>query len=306
MPLRNGVLRNGGSRAPPERGSSNSVSSTAIRRFWGKDYTLNIISFSYCDWLSRPLHEHPRMTPKTKDSVSKTIVVELSAMRSGSTLLKALMSAAPDISSLPEIDFQKYQSSNATQEISALCDERIIVLKRPAWFNETRSYPLLPKANNVKCLILARDVHTNVVSLRKMVFRKAEPFIPKFIDRWMARKYWAGVYGRLLERFPDDGEMNFWIRYEDLVQDPIRWTEKLFAFLGSERSEGVDSYPKPKDYDWKWGTDDGGDKIKSLKVVPNKAPQRALEILDRVKNLPDVASVRSKLGYDQEADEKLT
>jgi len=131
-----------------------------------------------------------------------------------------------------------------------------------------------------------------------MAFRKAESFIPNFVDRWMARKYWANVYGSLLERFPDDGESNFWIRYEDLVQDPIQWTGKLFAFLGSERTEGVDSYPPPKDYDWKWGTDDGGDKIKGLKVVPLKVPQSSLDILDRVKDIPEVAAVRAKLGYE--------
>ena len=254
--------------------------------------------FSYCDLLPRALHIQCVMTTRANNNATKTIAVELSTMRSGSTLLKALMSAAPDISSLPEIDFQKFQSANAVQEISALCDERIVVLKRPAWFNETKSYPRLPNAENVKRLILTRDVHTNVASLRKMVFRKTEPFIPKFIDQWIARKYWAGVYDSLFERFPDDGRMNFWIRYEDLVQDPIRWTEKLFAFLGSERSEGVDSYPKPNDFDWKWGTDDGGDKIKSLKVVPSKIPQSSLDILDRVKGLPEVANVRSKLGYE--------
>jgi len=237
------------------------------------------------------------MTTQDKDSVTKTIAVELSTMRSGSTLLKALMSAATDISSLPEIDFQKFRSPDAVDQISALCQERIIVLKRPAWFNETRTYPKLPNVAKAKRLILARDVHTNVASLRKMTFRKAEPIIPKFVDRWMARKYWAGVYGSLLDQFPDDGVNTIWIRYEDLCADPIKWTEKLFAFLGSEHTEGVDSYPKPKDYDWKWGTDDGGEKIKSLKVVPSKVPQSSLDILECVKTIPEVAHVRSKLGY---------
>ena len=39
-------------------------------------------------------------------------------MRSGSTLLKALMAAAPDISSLPETNFQKFQSADAKAKIS--------------------------------------------------------------------------------------------------------------------------------------------------------------------------------------------
>ena len=45
------------------------------------------------------------------------------------------------------------------------------------------------------------------------------------------------------------------------------------------------------------GTDDGGDKIKSLKVQPNKIPQSSLDILERVKDLPKVSTVRERLGY---------
>jgi len=237
------------------------------------------------------------MTPPPEVPSEKTIALELSIMRSGSTLLKALMAAAPDISSLPETDFQKFQSDDAASKIAALCEERIVVLKRPAWFNETKSYPKLPNADGVKRVILARDVHTSTASLRKMAFRKAEPIIPQFVDRWLANGYWASVYANLLDRFPDDGSTNFWIRYEDLVQDPIQWTGKLFKFLGSERTEGIDSYPPPSGYDWKWGSDDGGDKIKSLKVQAPKVPQSSIEILERVKELPRVSEVRAQLGY---------
>ena len=237
------------------------------------------------------------MTASRAEIPAKTIALELSIMRSGSTLLKALMSAAPDISSLPETNFQRFQSDNAEAEIAGLCPERIVVLKRPAWFNESRSYPRLPNAPDAKRIILARDVHTSVASLRKMAFRKLESIIPKRVDNWLANGYWASVYANLLERFPDDGNRNIWIRYEDLVVDPIQWTGKLFRFLGSERSEGTDSYPPPEGYDWKWGTDDGGDKIKSLKVQAPKVPQSSLEILERVRDLPRVADVRQRLNY---------
>lgn len=237
------------------------------------------------------------MTHPSEAIAKKTIALELSVMRSGSTLLKALMSAAPDISSLPETNFQKFQSDNAEEEVSSLSKERIIVLKRPAWFNEIDSYPRLPNVANSKRIILARDVHTTTASLRTMAFRKAEPLIPKRADNWLANSYWANVYLNLQRRFPDDGISNFWIRYEDLVKEPIQWTGKLFRFLGSERSEGTDSYPPPSGYDWKWGTDDGGDKIKSLTVQAPRIPQSSLDILERVKDLPNVKQAREKLGY---------
>ncbi len=232
------------------------------------------------------------------DPSDRTIVIELSAMRSGSTLLKALMAAAPDISSLPEVNFAKFQSADAPQRIAALCPERIVVLKRPSWFHDARRYPTLPNVPHTRRLILARDVHTNVASLRKMVFRQLEPRLPSGpIDRWLAAKYWAPTYAGLLQRFPHDGRANFWLRYEDLVADPVSWTAQIFAFLGSARAEGVDSYPPPKDYQWKWGSDDGGDKIKSLKVQPNPIPRQAREILARVRHLPIVADTRHRLGY---------
>jgi len=231
-------------------------------------------------------------------SVSRTIVIELSTMRSGSTLLKALMSAAPDISSLPEVNFSRYRGADALARIHALCEERIIVLKRPAWFNDAGRYPRLPAVPDTLRLILARDVHTNVASLRKMVFRKLEPRMPRGpIDRWLAARYWSPAYDALLDRFPHGKAGNFWLRYEDLVAEPLDWTAKLFRFLGSEHQEGIDSYPAPVDYDWKWGSDDGGEKIKSLKVQANPVPQSSMEILARVQAIPRVAATRKRLGY---------
>lgn len=239
--------------------------------------------------------------PRTQNPAfdrARTIAVELSTMRSGSTLLKALMSAAPDISSLPEINFTRFQSADALDKIHALCDERIIILKRPSWFHDSYRYPKLPAVPDTRQLILTRDVHTNVASLRKMVFRKLEPKMPKGpIDRWLAKSYWSPSYDSMLRRFPASEPQNFWVRYEDLVSAPVTWTEQIFAFLGSERTEGVDSYPPPKNYDWKWGTDDGGEKIKSLKVQANPVPQSSLDILERVKTLPRVAATRKALGY---------
>ncbi len=240
------------------------------------------------------MSERSAATPE----LEKQVVLILSTMRSGSTLLKALLAAAPDISNLPEIDFQKYQSNEAGKEIAALDDYPIIALKRPAWFNESNRYPKLPRIDNAKLVILTRDAHTNGLSLRKMVLRKLAPLGPRWMDAWIAKNYWAKVYGKLLERFPKDDSSNFWIRYEDLIQDPITHTANLFSFIGSSQTEGVDAYPRPGNYEWKWGTDDGGDKIQSLKVqAPKAVPQEALKILERVKTIPEVQRVREALGY---------
>ncbi len=234
---------------------------------------------------------------QTTDSTEKQIVIELSTMRSGSTLLKALLGSLDDTSSLPEIDFQKFQSPDARQEIEVLSDKPIVILKRPAWFNEGKRYPKLPNANKLKQVILTRDVATNVISLRKMVFRKIEPFIPQWLDILFANLYWAPVYKSLLTKFPKSDSSNFWLRYEDLVENPIYWTEKLFTFIGAQETAGIDSYRKPE-YKWQWGTDDGGDKIKSLKVQPNPLPvERIKKIHQSLKNSPLVHETRKALGY---------
>ncbi len=218
-------------------------------------------------------------------------------MRSGSTLLKALLGSLDDTSNLPEIDFQKFQSSDARSQIEQLSDQPIIILKRPAWFNEGKRYPKLPNADGVKRIILTRDVATNIISLRKMAFRKAEPFIPQWMDILIANLYWARVYGSLIEKFPASDASNFWLRYEDLVADPIQWTEKLFKFIGSRTTEGIDSYAKP-DYKWQWGTDDGGPKIRSLKVQASPLPlKRIARIHHSLRNSPEVHRVREALGY---------
>ena len=60
------------------------------------------------------------------------IVCVASTMRSGSTLLKALLAEASDVSNLPEQNFQKFVSdAQAADKIAALDDNPIIVLKRP-------------------------------------------------------------------------------------------------------------------------------------------------------------------------------
>jgi len=237
------------------------------------------------------------MPEPTASPSDRVIAVELSAMRAGSTLLKALMAAADDISSLPEINFQKFTGPDARPRIEALCPERIVVLKRPAWFHEAGAYPRLPEVAGLKRVLLARDVHTCVASLRKMAFRRLEPLVPSAVDRWLAERYWARLYANLRSRFPPLENTNFWLRYEDLCERPKETTAALFAFLGSERTEGTDRYPPPANYDWRWGSDDGGPKIRALSVQPSRVSPRAAAAARRVFPLPATRRTRRLLGY---------
>ncbi len=229
---------------------------------------------------------------------SKTAVFILSTMRSGSTLLKALLAEAPDVSNLPEVDFQKLRRRDVRQKLSELAPEPIVVLKRPAWFHEASSYPKLPPVGNRKFIVLTRDVHHNVASIRKMVFRTWASHIPDWVDHWFGEGYWARVYRLLHNRF-EDGDPNVtWLRYEDLVAEPIRETKRLFDFMGSRQEHGIDSYSPPDGYEWKWGSDDGGPKIQSLRVQPPKPHTPELEsMLTRLLRNKRIAQLRAQLGY---------
>ena len=228
----------------------------------------------------------------------KTIVLILSTMRSGSTLLKALLAVAPDISDLPETDFQKYAEKGKEQEILSPCHEPIVVLKRPAWFNEISTYPKMPDVANLKKIVLIRDAYENVASLRNMVLRKF-PFELKAIgNTFLAEKYWLKINTRLVESAENDLENTRLIRYEDLLDDPKKITKEMFSFLGSIQKEGVDQYQKPSGYKWKWGQDDGGDKIKTLKVLKPQTTQfNNPYLLNTLKRSHGIKTFREKLGY---------
>ena len=108
----------------------------------------------------------------------RRVVVLLSTMRAGSTLLKALLAEADDVSNLPEINFQRFRShSRSWQQIALLHHNPIIVLKHPAWYHEVLSYPRLPAVESVRAIILVRDVYETVVSLRQMTFGKLATFM---------------------------------------------------------------------------------------------------------------------------------
>jgi len=229
----------------------------------------------------------------------RTVAVLLSTMRSGSTLLKALLAQAPDISDLPETDFQKFQGADAARRLAALSPEPILLLKRPGWFTDIGRYPRMPEAPTVKRIVLVRDAYANLLSVRKMMFRHVRWLQRSGVgNRFIVSRYWTGTNTRLWEVAQEDPGNTRLVRYEDVLADPITRTAELFAFLGSSQSEGIDSYGQPEGYDWRWGKDDGGAVIKSLQVqAPRRLTYDDRKLFAAIKNCAATQSLRRQLGY---------
>ncbi len=230
----------------------NQAQRTALRR-WLIKYRLL--------WLARLIY----MTPGTligwflwHFQPRKQFVIVLSSMRSGSTLLKALLAEAPDIEQIPEADFQipgnRYY---VYSRLSKLSDFPIVVLKHPANYFDFREYPCLPKGE-YKLIRLVRNPVDTILSLQKMNEKLDEDkSVEDLID------YWCTTYERLAQvSHPQLTD----VVYETLVAHPITVTEHLFRFIGSVQQEGVDRYSRPQTYEWTWKKDDGGEVIRSLKV----------------------------------------
>lgn len=219
-------------------------------------------------------------------------------MRSGSTLLKALLGESPEVSHLGEADFQRFQGEDAERQIFELAPEPVVLLKRPAWFNEIGRYPRFPNTPAFRCVILIRDVVPTVHSLQKMTFRKLGNTLGPIYAPWMAKRYWAGITERLLTLHRERPETTCLIRYEDLTDRPIEETKRLFAFMGLPEQPGVDSYSTPEGQAWRWGSDDGGEVIKTMRVQPARTPKPARPRLAKVvENDERIVRLRSELGY---------
>ena len=229
---------------------------------------------------------------------NKTIVLIISAMRSGSTLLKALLATAKDVSDLPEINFKDYCCPDTFQNIFSLSEKNIIVLKHPAWFAEIKKYPVIPPFNNIKKIVMVRDVHDTVTSIKKMLDELALKNFRKFHkNRALAKSYWFKIYKNIYKKKLHLDKDTIFIKYEDLVNDPVTITKTLFSFIGSSQKEGVDSYNKPQDYKWKWFYDDGGEKIKTLKVQKNNNKHDDKKLLKIINTSKKISRMRKLLGY---------
>jgi hypothetical protein len=230
---------------------------------------------------------------------TRQLVLIASTMRSGSTLLKALLAFAPDVSDLNEVNFQKYAGANPRlDQMWELAPQRILVLKRPAWYHETKTYPRLPGLANRRVILLVRDVYPTVESLRRMSLGWLAGASRQRLDRWLAQAYWKPVTERLLALSRQSPEQMRLVRYEDLVERPQQKTLELFRFIGSVQSVGTDTYSVPARGRWRWGIDDNSPKIRSLRVQPPKSgaitnPQFA----EWIEQDPALQKLRGELGY---------
>ena len=237
-------------------------------------------------------------------SGEKRVVLICSAMRSGSTMLKALLAVPSDVSDLPETNFQRYKGLKGLRRLAELSEEPVIVLKRPAWYHEVTFYPKLPHAVGIRGIALVRDVYDTVVSLKKMMFGRWAPYLGGACNRWLAEWYWAPITENLIELAEKQSDRVTQVRYEDILETPIRETARLFEFIGSQQAKGVDSYNPPEGYSWEWGSDDGGERIRSLKVHKPKERKRSNRRLWRVINTSErVIRVRERIGYPLRHDQ---
>ncbi|MEZ6094242.1 MAG: sulfotransferase [Pirellulaceae bacterium] len=238
-------------------------------------------------------------------TANRQCVVVLSTMRSGSTLLKALLGEAPDVSNLNEINFQRFANPGFRdwESVWNLAPERILLLKRPGWYNEIGSYPRVPSTtgdsgDRPRAIVLVRDVYDTVESLRKMSFGRIQKWASPFVDRWLAIQYWVGITRSILSYCEVHSKTSQLARYEDLVQDPLSVTQRLFEFIGSEQQEGVDTYSQPDSNRWRWGRDDNSPNIRSLKVQsPKDRPKTNKRLLATIESDPRINELRKQLGY---------
>lgn len=239
----------------------------------------------------------------------KTFVFCLSAMRSGSTLLKALLGQAPDIAHLPEYNFQRHHRDPLRwyHHAARQSHKPILLFKQPAPVRECTLYPLLPNPAALPrarffYLILVRDPAATIASLLKM-HRDQQLLTELTPADWLA--YWGATYTSIPNNLDwrgvrphtpqPDSHTNPSIKtnpppatllgtartlyppikvvwYEDIIADPIPITRDLFTWLGSTQQEGTATYTPPDGTSWQWGKDDAGDKIHSATVQPATTP----------------------------------
>lgn len=209
-------------------------------------------------------------------------------MRSGSTLLKALLATNSEVSDIAEVHFSMIHT--------IVSDKPFIVIKCPAYYNEL-DYPVLPQTEARK-LLLIRNPYDTVMSLKRMNIATKVPAASPLHNEIILLSYWVCIYQNLIDKFLFSSREVSIIRYEDLSANPMGQTQKIFAFIGVKDTKGATSYHLPKNYKWKWGNDDGGDIIKTLKVQNMQSLRNNGLLLELIqKNKSHIWEIMNKFGY---------
>jgi hypothetical protein len=226
----------------------------------------------------------------------KTVVLIISSMRAGSTLLKSLLANAPDVSYLPEIDFQRYNKQNFWK-LKIMSNKKIIVLKKPCSYLDVDSYPKIPNIPNLKKIILIRDIYDTIISLKEMHMTANKVLLETWDYGKLVKDYWCKVYRNIMNNVQLKDRNTITVKYEDLIETPIKTSKRIFGFIGSSQRDGVDTYFSPQEYRWEWGIDDGGEKIKTLKIQNYSRNRDDKELLKVIESSDEAFEIRKYFGY---------
>lgn len=211
----------------------------------------------------------------------KKIVLILSSMRSGSTLLKALLGEAEDTCHINEFDFQKNQSKYITYfdiyRFTFLYP--IAILKQPSNYDNFKSYPNYPNIPHKKIILVRSPLYTINSLINMNTVLKNHKTLSFLME------YWANTYINLFKYTEDSNSTE--VHYHTLTHNPKKITQNLFSFIGSSQKNGTETYSAPKK-GWKWGYDDGGDVIQLKKVVPNNVKVKNLKILNEIRTNKEI------------------
>ena len=231
----------------------------------------------------------------------KTTVVIASAMRSGSTLLKALLAMAPDVSHLPEIPYHHYVINRYYfyYRVYRLSPKKIIVLKRPFGFGfgSRLSYPCLPPIPANIIVLVRSPLHTiqSIVKLMSELPADSPHRRSLTRDEWV--DYWCRTYEKTIQNRRLTVRNTRFLWYEDLLAEPTRITKELFAFIGSQQKTGVDTYERPQNYDWEFGRDDNSQKLSSLMVRKTTEMDESIDqdLETHIHRSPKISAVLEKI-----------
>jgi hypothetical protein len=227
-----------------------------------------------------------------KGAPEQDYILVVCSMRSGSTLLKALLANHPEVSHLPETDFQRFAPlpHRWEYEMRKLADDRHLVLKQPCSFRDCNTYPILPARPALRELVLFRDPAQTVLSLRAMNQVKSQY---TDLDASDLVSYWCNTYERIVDRI-DPRRGALYVSYDSIVTEPQSASQRILRWMGLE-SDGYISYSKPEGFEWKWNIDDGGPVIKTLKVQRRDLDPRADALREILFKVPRVREIYEAL-----------